>query len=472
MPLTFNPSADPTTQGVLQSITNCIPTIRGIMGAPSPVAMAFPPLEEASKGAATVELLDGSRRAFVGAESYLYEATDGGFSLAGTGFTTGDNRFMFTNFGNAVIACNGANPLVASTGATFTGIAGAPRAKIVESVGEFVLAFDCDNGVNHLPDQWWSCALGDYTDWTPSASTQAANGRFLDTPGGVTAAKRIGDGIAVYKRRGMYYGQYVGGDIIWQWSQVASNAGCVGSMAIANAGGVHVFIGPDDLWAYDGSLPRSIGGTIKRWFFADADPTALFRIQSHYDRVNGHVWFFYASKNSGGVLDSAIIYNMETGGWGHASQTITDVMNYVEPGTTYTGATGTYDGQPALSFDSPFWRAGSEYPVVIGQDTRLYSLVGACQSASMTLWDIGDGVTYQTIDTIIPRFSTAPQTAVMSRQIRNTQSEAWTDNDNCPLTQWQRFNFRGAYRWNKLIINTTGDFELIDLSVKLLNRGR
>lgn len=447
------------------------------MGAPSPAAMDFQPLGDTSKGAATVELLDGSRRAFVGTDNDIYEATDGGFTLAGTGYTTGDNKFVFATFGNAIIAANGSNPLVATTGSTFAGIGGdAPIAKIIESVGEFVLAFDCDDGTDHLPDQWWSCALGDYTDWTPALSTWAENGRFLDTPGGVTAAKRIGDGIAAYKRRGLYFGQFVGsGSIGWQWSQVASNAGCVGQGAVVNAGGVHVFVGVDDIWVYDGSPPRPIGSKVKRWFFADVDKTALYRIQAHYDRINGHVWFFYASRASNGVLDSAIIYSLDTGDWGAARYTngISDVMAYIEPGTTYSGATGTYDGQPALSYDSPFWRAGDEYPVIIGNDTQFYSLVGACQSASMTFWDMGDNNAYIVPDDVTPRWVTAPDTATMTREVRDTQGAAWEAAETSqPISLWGQFNHLAAARWNRLQLDLTGDFEIIDIAYKTRARGR
>jgi hypothetical protein len=470
--LGFAPDLDAATPGAITAATNILPTLRGVVGSPSAVDMGQPPIDYASKGCATVALLDGSTRTFVGGYSYLLELTSEGFVLAGTGFATDVGaRFMFTNFGNAVLASNGVDKIVQSTGGNFTSITSAPAAKIIESVGLQVLAFDCDDGTDALPDQWWASALGDHTDWTPSITTQSANGRFLDTPGGVTAAKRIGDGIVAYKRKAMYYGQYVGGEVIWAWSQVSTDVGCVGRDAVVNAGGVHVLIGSDDIWMFDGTRPQSIGSSIKRWFFADADAANLYKTQGRFDRQSGNVWFFYPSRRSNGALDSVIVFNLATGQWGRVLQTVTDTMAYVSVGTPYNADTGTFDSDPGMAFDSPGLRGAVDQLVIIGTDTKLYSMTGICQASSLTAWSMGDDDRYSTLKMVRPRFNREPTTTAVTHSHKSGNGIDWATGRTAALYD-HKCDFLSSDRHHKLRLDTTGDFEMTDLTVEIVPNGR
>lgn len=441
----FSPDIDPSTLGALQAVSNGLPTIRGIIGAPSAVDTIWI-LDGQSRGCATVETLSNGTKKYLGQGNYLFELTGAGLALVGTGLLSGTGRIMFTTFGNAVLSCNGADGagLVSSTGGMFTGISGSPSAAIIESVGLHVMAFDCADGTDHYPDQWWSSALADYTDWTPNVTTQSANGRFLDSPGGVTAAKRISGGIVAYKKRAMYYGQYVGGDVIWQWTQVATNVGCVGLDAVCNAGGVHYFVGADDIYAYDGSAPRSIGAGIKRWFFADADPDHLHRVIAVHDRNDDHVYFWYSSiAQAGGIrdgwYDKAIVYNMLTGKWGIANGMYQDIMTY-QQGTDTLSVVGISGGY------------------------RVQDLSGVCASASITTWSIGDDDAYSRLQLVRPRFVDDPTTATMTHYHKSGLGEAWQTGSTDTVTD-HKCNFATSDRYHRLKLYMTGDFEITDITI-------
>ena len=438
----FAPDLDPTTPGILQSVTNMLPTTRGMVGAPTPVNTIWI-LDGASRGCATIETLANGTKTYLGKGNYLFELNGAGLNLVGSGYATGTGRIVFTSFGNAVIACNGSDGvrLVASTGAMFGSISGAPSARIIESVGLFVLAFGTTYGGDTSPDGWHSCALGDYTDWTPNITTQAANGRFLDSAGAVTAARRINDGIIAYKKRSMYYGQYVGGDIIWQWSQIATNIGCVGQDAVVNAGGMHYFIGADDIYMYDGSQPRSIGQAIKRWFFADADPARLKNVIAVHDRNDDHVWFWYSSKIAeSGFFDTAIVYNMLTGAWGRVSLVVQDVM---------THQSGT-DTLSVVISGSPYY--------------RVKTLSGACAAASMQTFAIGDDDQYSRLSKVRLRFIDNPTSATVTHSHKISLGDAYTTGATDAMSD-NKVNFSQSSRWHKLKIDTVGDFEISGLNI-------
>ncbi len=442
----FAPDLDPTTPGILQSVTNMLPTTRGLIGAQTPVNTIWI-LDGASRGCATIETLANGTKTYLGQGNFLFELNGAGLNLVGSGYSIGTGRIVFTSFGNAVLSTNGHDGMgiVASTGGSFSAISSAPAASIIESVGLFVLAFNWYDGADHHADGWWSCALGDYTSWTPNITTQAANGRFLDSAGAVTAARRINDGIIAYKQRSMYYGQYVGGDVIWQWSQVATNIGCVGQDAVVNAGGVHYFVGADDLYSYDGSQPRSIGRAIKRWFFADADSDHLHRVIAVHDRNDDHVYFWYSSiAQSGGTYDgwydTAIVYNMLTGTWGRVTGLYQDIMTH-QAGT---------DTLSIVAADSPYY--------------RVKTLSGACGAASMQTFDIGDDDQYSRLSKVRLRFIDNPTSATVTHHHKSSLGGSYTTGTTDTMSD-NKVNFGQSARWHKLKIDTVGDFEISGLNI-------
>ena len=441
----FAPDLDPTTPGILQSVTNMLPTTRGMIGAPTPVDTSWVVFAK-TYGGAVIDTLTGGERTFLSSGASVYELMpDGSEVFRGSGQSTElyqyNSREMFTSFGNAVIKANGIAIMALTTG-NFAYLT-APAAKIVESVGLFVLAFNTRTGGGVTADGWAACALGDYTNWTPSAATQAANGRLLDSAGEITAARRINDGIIAYKKRSMYYGQYVGGDIIWQWSQVTTNIGCVGKDAVVNAGGVHYFVGADDIYMFDGSYPRSIGANIKRWFFADADPARIQNIVAVHDRNDDHVWFWYSSKTAAsGFFDTAIVYNMLTGAWGRVSQVCQDVM-------TYQGGTNT------LQIINP---TGS------GTVHKVQSLTGATDTASMQTWAMGDDDQYSRLSKVRLRFIDNPTSATVTHYHKSSLGDSYTTGTTDTMSD-NKVNFGQSARWHKLKIDTVGDFEISGLNI-------
>ena len=442
----FAPDLDPTTPGILQSVTNMLPTTRGLIGAPTPVSTLCV-FDSASRGCATIDTLANGTKTFLCYGIYLYELSGADLNLVRYGGMSGTGRIGFTSFGNALLVCNGSDgsEISSSAGDYFQLISGAPKARIVESVGLFVLAFGTTYGGDTSPDGWHSCALGDYTDWTPNITTQAANGRFLDSAGAVTAARRINDGIIAYKKRSMYYGQYVGGDIIWQWSQVATNIGCVGQDAVVNAGGMHYFVGADDLYSYDGSQPRSIGQAIKRWFFADADPDHLHRVVAVHDRNDDHVYFWYSSNTvAGGAYDgwydTAIVYNMLTGTWGRVTGLYQDIM---------THQSGT-DTLSVVAADSPYY--------------RVKTLSGACGAASLQTFDIGDDDQYSRLSKVRLRFIDNPTSATVTHSHKISLGDAYTTGATDTMAD-NKVNFGQSSRWHKLKIDTVGNVEISGLTI-------
>ena len=480
IPITgFAPDLDPSTPGVLTDCTNVIPTLKGMAGAPSPMDAGVNALPASCRGAAVLNLLNGQRRVFTGTQAKLYELTGTTFvdQSRAAGYTgSSENRWRFAQFGNVSLACNQTEPIQFSTGTTFADIAQAPHARIIETASGFVLAFGLNDAYagGDRPDAWACSGLYDYATWTPAPSTQAAFGYLLDTPGEIRAAKRLGKDVAVYKERSTYLGRYVGPPIVWSFDLVAANSGAICQEAVLDTGTAHLFIGRDDFWLFDGTVPKPIGAPVKEWFFNHSDSSYRQNIRAYFDQYKNMAWWFYPANGSGGALTHAIVYNLNNGRWGHVTLAIEAVLLYQQPDTTYDnwppGAAVTFDQIPDVPFDSPMFDTSATVMAVFGPDHRIKTMVGPCAAASFTTGDIGDDDQFTTLTRVTPRFILPPATAALTHSTREIAGGQLEERSTVPLDR-SRFDPLASGRWHRIRIDTTGDFEILGTTPTLVPDG-
>lgn len=470
--LSFLPDADPRMDGVLTRVVNCVPTLRGYAAAGEPVSTGADALVSDALYCASVSLLDGQTRTLAATETDIYELAGDNWASRITALNaSADTGWSMCQFGNATIAANGADSLLAAVGvaSSFSVISGAPSAAIVTTVSPgFVMAFDTDDGTDAFPDGWWCSALRDHTDWTPSVTTQCANNRLLDTPGRITAGKAIGDGVVAYKLRSMHFGQYVGGDVIWSWNGIVGNAGCVGKHAVVDAGGVHYFVGVDDLWMYDGSQPQAIGEGIKEWFFSKVDPSRMHLITGVYDRERSHVLFFCPTSSSA-ALGFALVYHIPTRRWGYIERPCSTAFAFQKPAVPVDSMDMTFDELPDIPYDSPYWQGGQGTQVaVITQE--LATLTGTPASSTIMTGDFGNNTGATLLRKVVPHWSQEPSAATMQHFFRSGSGVDLTIGATKPMKD-HKFNFLRRARWHRLLLDMTGPHELTNLEPELLGDG-
>ena len=283
----FAPDLDPTTPGIIVDCQMMVPTVKGMKGAASMIATQLPALPKQSIGAATVQLLSGTLRAFAGMADSIYESvgnawTDvtrrsasgvlfaGGDPLnarmgesnlaAGTPIpykSTTDSTWRFDQFGNVTLAVNGADPIQQSaTSGPFADIPGAPIAEVIAVTQGFVFVANVnDVTYGERPDGWWCSGIYDQTVWTPSIATQCVTARLIDTPGEITACRALGSNVVLYKGNSFYLGTYQGPPVVWGFTVVSNQIGVLSQEAVISIGTAHVFAGNDNFYIYDGTRP-------------------------------------------------------------------------------------------------------------------------------------------------------------------------------------------------------------------------
>ena len=479
--LGFSPDLDPTTPGVITACVNFIPYEAGMAGAPSAsTPTSTPALAAACVGGVVITKLDDTRRIIAGTATKLYELSGGVWtdvSRAGNYTGGADTRWSFTQFGNATIASNLTDTMQRSASGSFADIATAPKAKIVFSVGSFVMALntsDATYGVSQ--NRWWCCATFDETNWTPSVTALCATGQLVSAPGQITAGGKLGDYAVAYKDKAIFLGQFVGAPSVWDWAQVpGGDAGCVGQDAWTDIGGAHFIVGQDNLWLFDGSRPVPIGvGQVREWFYANSNPSYRYKIQCIFDRQTNRVWIFYPSTNST-TLNSAMVYHLATKQFGLVTINIEAVLNYISAGVTIDGLSSissTIDGLSAYSFDSQFWLSGGRALSIFNTSHQLQLMTGASTSSSYTTGDMGDDDGVSLLSKIRIRFAPgfAPTTATAQVSSKMTEGEGLTIGNTHTLNDG-KFDVLQAARFHRATIAMTGDNRVLAMDATLKPMG-
>lgn len=463
----FLPDYEPTTEGVITSCVDLIPTVKGsYIGAPTAQDAPIDVLPADCLGAAQIQDLSGATRLYAGTDTKLYQGSSGSWTdVSRVGdYTTGDKYWRFAQFGDVSLATNGVDTLQFSTGADFADVAGAPDAKFIDAAQGFVmLGATIDGTFGDQADRWWCSAIYDYTDWTPDVSTQCTSGRLLDTPGPIRAMRSLGSNFVAYKDRSMYLGEYVGPPNVWQWTNIPGTIGCSSQECIVNVGTAHIFIGYDDFYLFDGSRPTSIGDGIKEWFFENLNTTYRTNIRSLHESANGRVWFFYPKTDSGdGTPNAAIVFNYKSGKWGTSSVSIQAALEYLQGGIAYDDLGtqySTYDDLPNISYDSPFWTAFSPSAGVFSSSGQLQTLVGNAQQPQMALGDVGDDSRFSTLRRVRLRFVHSPASATMQNSYKDVAGDDLTNDQSSTMIDG-KFDVIRSARFHRVSFVFGGDMEV------------
>lgn len=478
--LGFLPDADPTTPGVLVDCVNFVPYNNGMQGAPVGVSPSdAPALASDCRGAVVVTKLDASRRIFAGTQTKLYELVTGSWtdrSKSGSYVGGSDSRWSFCQFGDTTIAANGVEAIQSSSTGAFATIATAPIADIVFSVGAFVMALGTNEATyGDQPDRWWCSGSYDATTWTPSLTTLSTTGRLVSSPGPILAGGRLGEYAVVYKQRAIYIGQYVGAPEVWSFTQVpGGEAGCVGIDAWCDTGSAHLFVGADNIYAFDGTRPSAIGvGEVRDWFYSAVNPAYLYKIKCVFDRKTNVAWIFFPSLTSS-VCDQALVHHLGTRQWGRVSVTVEAALDYISSGETIDGmndVSATIDGLTAQSFDSQYWISGGRALSAFNSSHQIQLFTGSTVTSGFTTGDIGDDEAVTLLSKVRVRFAPG-YVPVSTIQLFNkmTEGAGLTDGPSGTLENG-KFDVLQSARFHRMALSFTGPVRVLSVGVEATPQG-
>jgi hypothetical protein len=480
----YAPDVDPTIEGVITACSAFVPSERGMEGAPSAVDLGIDALAAACYGALTVRKLDDSFRTIAATRTALFELSGSSWAdvtrAVGGAYTCGaENFWRFAQFGDTTLAINKADILQESASGAFADVALAPKADIIETVGNnVVLANTNEATYGDSPNRWWVSATRDHTDWVPDVNTGCATNTLVSTPGRIFAARRFGEQVVFYKERSMYIGTFVGAPLILDVQQIPGDAGCSSQEAVVNVGTadnpVHIFMGADDFWRFDGARPIPLGSPLRKTVFAELSGTYAYKIKTLHDRINSRIYFYYPSNSGGGAIDKCVVYHYKENRWGRDDRTIEAALEFLTGGITYDTLDdyfATFDDMPTdISYDSTFWTQGSSRRGFFDTSHMLNSLEGVAENSSFTTGDFGDDDNYYLLSRVKPVWLTKPTSAQMTNYHKANQGDSLITGATTTMAN-SRFDLLISNRWHRAMFEMVGDNELTVLNAKLQEDG-
>ncbi len=332
-----------------------------------------------AQGAISVRSTTGVIYNFCGDAGKLYRLNSNGAGWTDVSRATGgayatalDSRWSFAQYGDFIIACNGADETQVyqlDTSTNFSALAGSPpRASFAGSIREFgVLARD-STAFNRIR---WS-AIGNVADWVTSATTLSD---YQDFPDGGSIMGFVGGeyGI-VFQERAVHRMSYEGPPTAFRFDKIANFLGCRAEGSIAAYENLAFFLSDDGFYMIRaGSEIVPIGAEkVDRWLEENIDEGNIYRVSAAIDPINKIYVVGFASTNSGdGTPDKILVYHWVTGQWSTAA--VRHQLIY----SAATQAAYTIDGMDAVSatidglsfpVDSRFW-SGSGRLLLAGFDT-------------------------------------------------------------------------------------------------------
>ena len=449
----------PSVTGALMKADNVYSRAIGYGGVPSAVdytQSASEPLNNVVAG----KNPDGSTTIFAGSQTNLYKLDSTDMSLvdvSGDTYTTPvDQRWRFTQFGNRVIAANGADKLqgwLLGTSTAWADLAAdAPEARYVTVVRDFVVSGHI--GTDYPFRVKWS-GINNESTWTDSATTQSD---FQEIPdGGSIVGVTGGEFGLILMDRSIYRMTYVGSPLVFQFDNISRNLGCYEANSVIQYQGLTFFLADDGFYACDGQTVASIGGEkVDRFFFSDVDEEYLFNMSAAIDPIKNLVIWAYPAKGQGGKVNKLLIYNFQTKRWSSGGTDVDRVASSSSPSTTLEGLDVISSSIDALgtSLDSRIWLGGKLLFAGV-RGNKVVTFTGANSTATIQTGELSLENRKTAITLVQPIVDNGScDVAVFSRDLLTTQvvfgSATSADSEN-------RVSLRSMGRYHRLQFNPTGD---------------
>lgn len=444
----------PGVIGALTKAENVFPKAVGYGPFPNSVEFSGDASEDLNAVVAARDI-NGTTKVFAGGPTKLFLLDSADLSLddiSGTTYSS-SNDWKFTQFGNSLIAANGAEKLQyydLTTVGNFADIdAGAPTARFVTVVRDFVVTGWQPNNNNRV--QW--SGINDPTTWSSSGVTQSD---FQDVPdGGQIQGITGGEFGLVLLERSIVRMSYVGTPFVFQFDNISRNLGCYEPNSVVQWQGVTYFLGDDGFYACDGQNVVGIGAEkVDRFFFNDADEGNFPEMSAAVDPIRNLVMWGY--RNSGDIY-RLLVYHVNTKRWAYVDTVINRLGSYSTPAITLEGV-DTYSASIdalTITLDSRFWQGGK---LLLGgvRGTKLVTFSGSDKTATIETSDLEN--TGQASMITLARPMVDNGSASVGIASRNSLNDAVSfGSQNSPSAE-NRVGLRSYGRYHRLRVVPTGNW--------------
>ena len=384
---------------------------------------------------------------------FLFDSADLSLdNISATTYQTVTDRWRFTQFGNNLIAAGYPNTLqnydLTTTG-NFTTLSGAPRAKLVTVVRDFVVTGNSSDGANRV--QW--SGINDPTTWSSSAVTQSD---FQDIPdGGEIRGLTGGEFGLVLCARSIHRMSYVGTPLVFQFDNITRNLGCYESNSVIQWQGITYFLGDDGFYACNGQQVEAIGAEkVNRFFFNTLVEADLSLMSAAVEPAKNLVMWGYP------VLDNTyrlLVYHLITKRWSYADTTVNRIADSSTPSVTLEALDTFSASIDALgtSLDDRLWLGGKMILSGVKAD-KIITFTGENKQAVIETADLNEIPSAVMVTLAKPIVDNGSASVAIASRFKldetvNFGSATAADSEN-------RVGLRSVGKYHRLQVNPSGNW--------------
>ena len=384
---------------------------------------------------------------------FLFDSADLSLdNISATTYQTVTDRWRFTQFGNNLIAAGYPNTLQSydlTTTSNFTTLSGAPKAKLVTVVRDFVVTGNTEDGSNRV--QW--SGINDPTTWSSSAVTQSD---FQDIPdGGEIRGLTGGEFGLVLCARSIHRMSYVGTPLVFQFDNITRNLGCYESNSVIQWQGVTYFLGDDGFYACNGQQVEAIGAEkVNRFFFNTLVEADLSLMSAAVEPAKNLVIWGYP------VLDNTyrlLVYHLITKRWSYVDTTVNRIADSTTPSVTLEALDTFSASIDALGtpLDSRLWLGGKM--ILSGvKGNKIITFTGANKQAVIETADLNEIPSAVMVTLAKPIVDNGSASVAIASRFKldetvNFGSATAADSEN-------RVGLRSVGKYHRLQVNPSGNW--------------
>jgi len=426
---------------VVLEAKNCIPGVSTFLPLPAPVS-STPALPSAVRGAVSVLKDDGAVATFAGTQTKLYKLDTDLTWLDVSRVSGGDynvglgEQWKFDIYGTNLLACNvnaAMQSIDVTSGTNFAAVSGAPSARYLAIMREFVLVGAILNNEKRV--QW--SANGNSADWTPRSSGGTTDADYQDLPNGGPVRGLIGGEVAyVFQAAKVTRMTFVpGSSFIMQFDEVEGASGLAAPHSLVRLRQDAYFLANDGFRKIAlgsvSSTPIGVGKWAK-WFLNDIKVGTELTVLGAANPVKPHIVWCYANKSTSSTTPNRmLIYDWSLDEATFADITVESLVKWLSPGITLDGMPAAgYSDLDTLPFslDSPFWKGGASVLGVFGSDHTLSLLSGTPMQAQFVTGD-GAGNSRLFVRGTRPKCDASGITVAVSSRERQADAVVWNTDE-------------------------------------------
>ena len=423
---------------------------------------------------------------FAGNASKLYKFTNATGALSDVSVGGGYNldssdQWRFIQFGNSVIGSSGLNTglqaYTIGTSSAFATVSGAPAAKHLAVVRDFVVTANVKySGTAHPFRVRWS-AINDATSWT--IGTNQADIQDIPDAGNITGLVGGQFGV-VLMERAIARMEFVGSPLIFTFEQVETGHGCNYPNSVAALAPTQVFYLADDgFFMFDGKRSIPIGAEkVDTFFFDDLNPHQTDRISCSLDPVNQLVlWSYVSTSSNSGEPDKIIMYNYAVNRWAIAEIDHEFIGTIISPNFTLEALANISSSIDTLgtSLDSRLW-SGGQSAFAASKDSKIASFTGDPLAAVLETQEFEPSkLKHSLVKSVTPYLTSKDVAPTLTVQVgsRSRQIDSVNFTNTSVLNSDNIVPVRANGRYHRVRVNASGTWRYaLGVDVEAVPLGR